>query len=269
MEKPADHNWLNTATTGVDDYGLYTTLSLFGLEQRMRWIPSGRFVMGSPEEELERESNETQHPVVLTEGFWLADTTCTQQLWKAVTGMNPSRFEGARNPVERVSWGDVQYFIDKINKQHPELRLSLPTEAQWEYACRAGTTGPFSTGATITTGQANFNGKRSYANTEKGEYRRKTIPVDALAPNPWGMLQMHGNVFEWCQDWYGKYPEGEVINPTGTKDGAGRVLRGGSWFYGGRGCRSAFRTPLEPVRRSDDVGFRLSQAGFVSSNSKQ
>jgi formylglycine-generating enzyme required for sulfatase activity len=161
--------------------------------------------MGSPEDERGRDNDERQHPVTLTRGFWLAETACTQAQWKAVMGDNPSRFQNepksAQHPVEIVSWNDVAKFIKRLNRAVPGLEARLPTEAEWEYACRAGTATAFSFGDSITPEQVNYKGGRRNAGGAKGEYRQRTVPVKSLAPNSWGLHEMHGNVWEWCSDW--------------------------------------------------------------------
>ncbi len=252
---------LSWATShGFDQYGLYADIVIAGVTQRMRYILPGSFLMGSPEDEPERYDNEHQHEVTLTKGYWLADTTCTQELWTAVMGGNPSDFKGEKDlPVENVSWEDCVRFVDAVNKKHPGLGLRLPTEAQWEYACRAGTDTPFSFGKTITTDQVNYNGKDPYTNSPKGEYREKTVPVKELPSNQWGLHQMHGNVDEWCADWFGQYPEDTVSDPVGPAGGEDRVLRGGGWFIIGGGVRSACRDGIGPEDRYDGAGFRFSR----------
>jgi formylglycine-generating enzyme required for sulfatase activity len=251
---------------GEDDYGLYADLTLSGIPQRFRWIEPGTFLMGSPESEAERWEDEVQHPVTLTQGFWLADTTVTQSLWQTVMGKNPSSFtDNPNNPVKQVSWNDSQEFIKKLNGLLPGLQAKLPTEAQWEYACRAGTTTPFYFGNNITPEQVNYDGNNPYAGGKKGLYREKTVPVKSSLPaNLWGLYEMHGNVWEWCQDvWQEKLPASPVTDPEGVAGGdqeAGveRVVRGGSWSGGGGGVvRSAFRFRLGPAERNGDLGFRL------------
>ena len=163
--------------------------------------------------------------------------------------MNPS-------PVEQVSWDDIQKFLIELNKL-PDLNARLPSEAEWEYACRAGTTTPFSFGDNITPEQVNYDGNNPYNNGEKGLYREKTVPVKSLPPNDWGLYEMHGNVYEWCNDWYGDYSSEAVINPTGAIEGASRVLRGGSWSRSARYARSAYRHHGTPVFRNRYFGFRV------------
>jgi len=184
---------------GEDVYGRWQVVTSQAGACRFRWIPPGAFMMGSPYSEPARETNETQHHVVLTRGVWLAETTCTQALWQAVMGNNPSQFQGADRPVDSVSWDDVQDFLARCNESTPELALRLPTEAEWEYACRAGTTTPFWFGAQITPEQVNYHGDYPYAGGERGLYRGETVAVYALPCNAWGLYQMHGNVLEWCR----------------------------------------------------------------------
>ncbi len=248
---------------GRDGYGLYVDFRIGDVVQRLRWIVPGEFLMGSPASEAERLSNETQHRVILTRGYWLADTACTQALWQAVLGDNPSRFKGEDRPVETVSWDDAQRFIERLNELVPGGGFRLPTEAEWEYACRAGTRTPFWFGDQITPEQVNYDGNHPYAGGRKGKYRKETVAVKALPCNGWGLYQMHGNVWEWCQDWLGDYPAETVVDPTGPGGGEGRVLRGGSWFRYGRDARSAYRFRGVPGYRSDLVGVRLARGQAV------
>ncbi|WP_446811471.1 formylglycine-generating enzyme family protein [Methylomonas sp. 2BW1-5-20] len=254
---------------GEDACGLWQTLIYGGVRQMFRWIEPGTFMMGSPPYELGREwlgeGSETQHPVTLTQGFWLADTTVTQAFWLAVLGGdNPSRFQDSPdNPVERVSWDDAQHFIEALNIDIPGMSAQLPSDAQWEYACRAGTTTPFCFGNNINTEQANYHGETPYAGAEKGVYRGKTIPVKSLPANPWGLYEMHGNVSEWCQDvWTDDLGTTQVIDPlsSAVEAGGDRVVRGGSWANGGTVMRSAFRSRAEPDYRLGTTGFRLALA---------
>lgn len=265
---PGDVSWAKA--TGSDEYGTWADIRIEGhgkvAEQRLRWIPPGRFLMGSPESEVGREDHEFQHPVELTQGFWLGDTAVTQALWLAVMSekdwlgvkvKNPSNFKGDELPVETVSWEVCQVFLAKLGEQLPGFHPRLPSEAQWECACRAGTSTPFNFGAALDMTKANYDGNCSYADDPKGEYRERTLPVRSFAPNAWGLYQMHGNVWEWCVDRLGDYPTGAAIDPTGPADGQYRVLRGGSWIFSGRYLRSAYRYALRPGSRYRFIGLRL------------
>ncbi len=242
---------------GDDEYGLWMSFNYKGVSHLFRWCEPGTFLMGSPANEPEHYDNETQHLVTLSRGFWIAETPVTQALWEIFMGDNPSYFKGAELPVENVSWDDAQHFINKLNGMKPELQLCLPTEAQWEYACRAGTSTPFSFGDNISTDQVNYNGNYPYNRGREGKYREQTVKVKALPSNAWGLYQMHGNVWEWCQDWYDDYPAEPVVDPQGVESGPGRMLRGGSWVYDGGLCRSAYRHAHDPAFRGFDSGFRL------------
>lgn len=233
------------------------TRTFGGIE--MVWCPAGDFLMGSPESEADRHDDETQHEVTLTHGFWLAKTECTQEQWQSVMGTNPSKFKGEMLPVETVSWNDTEEWTEKMNEQHslPEgWEWSLPTEAQWEYACRAGTETATAFGNSLSSSQANFNGGYPYGGAAKGSYLEKTMKVGSYEPNVWGFYDMHGNVWEWCQDWYGEYPSGSVADPKGAPDSSWRVARGGSWSIHGYVCRSATRIWIIPGHRYDGLGFR-------------
>ena len=253
--------WKGSATdsrVGVDEFGLYAELPVGRTTQRFRWIVPGTFQMGSPATEKERLEDETQHAVTLTKGYWLADTTVTQALWLEVMGSNPSRFTGeAHLPVDSVSWDDAQMFIARLNERVPGLMAGLPSEAQWEYACRAGTETPFSFGETITPEQVNYDGNYPYGKARKGLYRQRPVPVGSLPANRWGLYEMHGNVWEWCSDWYEAYGRGPQRDPEGPPMGSDRVLRGGSWIYGAGNARSAQRSAGVPGHRNDLIGFRL------------
>ncbi len=250
---------------GEDEYGVYADFEFDSVVQRMRYIAPCRFEMGSPKNEAERIENELLHTVELSEGYWLADTACTQTMWRAVMGSNPSRFkddadgDSDERPVENVSWDDCAEFLARINKEAPERNLRLPTEAEWENACRATTTTPFSVGENITPEQVNYNGNYPYKRGKKGTYREKTVTVKEFVPNLWGLYQMHGNVWEWCSDWYGKYDWGLVKDPKGPLEGKYRVLRGGSWYSDGGRVRSALRLRYGPDYRNGNYGFRLAR----------
>ena len=242
---------------GEDEYGLWMGFTYKGVRQDFRWIEPGTFTMGSPKNEPERDDDETQHEVTLTEGFWLAETTVTQALWKVVMGDDPSNFKGEHLPVEQVSWEDAQRFVAKMNGMKPELQMCLPTEAQWEYCCRAGTSTPFYFGEQISSELVNFNGDYPYSDGHRSENRGKTVEVKSLPPNDWGLYEMHGNVYEWCQDWFGDYLAQRIVDPQGSETDPYRVLRGGSWMRYGGHCRSAFRYYNAPGNRGHRCGFRL------------
>jgi formylglycine-generating enzyme required for sulfatase activity len=220
--------------------------------------PAGTFTMGSPASEEGRSDAEDQVKVTLTQPFWLARTELTQAQWQALMGSNPSNFKGDDLPVESVSAEDADAFIAKLNEKVPleGWKWVLPTEAQWEYACRAGTAPPFSFGSTLNGKEANCDGTFPYGTPTKGPYLEKTTPAGTYSPNAWGLYDMHGNVYEWCRDsWDGssKLPGG--TNPLGTTVSS-RVLRGGSWFASARRCRSALRIGTLVSDRCTDLGFR-------------
>jgi uncharacterized protein (TIGR02996 family) len=223
---------------------------------QLAWIPPGTFLMGSPPTEEGRFRDETQHRVTLTRGFWLGVTPVTQAQWRGVMGSNPSDFKGADLPVEQVSWDDCGKFCTKLAARDGR-RYRLPTEAEWEYACRAGTTTPFSFGATISTDQANYDGNYTYGKGKKGVHRRRTTPVGTFPANAWGLFDMHGNVYEWCQDAYGPYPSSDINDPQSYNNGDARVLRGGSCYGMPNGCRSANRAGHPPGNRIDICGCRV------------
>jgi formylglycine-generating enzyme required for sulfatase activity/serine/threonine protein kinase len=238
-----------------------------GVTMEFALIPAGEFLMGSPENEPRRDPNEgPQRRIRISRPFYMGKYEVTQEQWERVMGNNPSEFKGAENPVDQVSWNDCQEFLNKLNalvKGRGTFRL--PTEAEWEYACRAGTTTPFHTGNTISTDQANYHGNYNYGDGRKGVYRDKTVPVGSFRPNAWGLYDMHGNVWEWCQDWSGPYGKATETDPTGPKTGPSRVLRGGSWNHIPRNCRSANRNWNAPDRRLTNVGFRVvASSGTVS-----
>ena len=214
------------------------------------WIEPGTFVMGSPANELDRSSDETQHTVTLTQGFWLSDHETTQAEYQAVMGDNISWFRGDTLPVEQVSWDEAVLYCQKLtDRERAAGRITaqqayrLPTEAEWEYAARAGSTG-------IRYGELDAI---AWYFSNSG---RQTQPVKGKQPNAWGLYDMMGNVWEWCGDWYGEYPIGAVTDPVGPTLGTSRVCRGGSWFYAARGARSAKRVGNEPAFRMNFLGFR-------------
>ncbi|MCX8494865.1 MAG: formylglycine-generating enzyme family protein [Akkermansiaceae bacterium] len=218
-----------------------------GVKIVMCWIPAGEFLMGSPEDEEGRGVNESQVQVKLSRGFWLGQTQVTQAQWQAVMGNDPSSFKGVKLPVETVSWHDAQEFIAKINascRLLDGMQMALPTEAQWEYACRAGETGPYSGGSIDQVAWHCINSED------------RTHAVGTKNPNAWGLYDMHGNVEEWCADWYGAKLKGG-IDPQGASSGPDRVIRGGSWFYTGHFCRAAGRNGIMPFEKIVLIGFRV------------
>ncbi len=218
-------------------------------------IPGGSFMMGSPETEVGRSADEVLHQVTLS-GFKMSKYAITfdqyDQFCEA-TGRQKPFDEGwgrVNRPVINVSWYDATAFGEWMG-------CRLPTEAEWEYACRAGTTTPFNTGNNLTTAEANYNGNYPYSNNFGGEYRGKTMPVGSFGANAWGLYEMHGNVWEWCNDWFGDYSTMAQTNPKGPASGSDRVRRGGSGLSSAISCRSAFRDYFDPAPRFDYVGFRL------------
>lgn len=222
---------------------------VYGVKCIFRRCPRGAFWMGSPSHEAGRFHWEVRHKVTLTSDFWLLETPVTQELWQAVTRENPSRFRGDDLPMETVSWDDATGFVAKLNiagLAPVGMRFDLPTEAEWEYACRAGTTTRYYWGDELTEKDANFDGVVG-----------TTTPVKAYAPNAWGLYDMHGNVCEWTQDWFDKPSRRAAIDPVGPSCGASRVNRGGGWSCDAEDCRSASRLMLAPIDSTSSVGFRL------------
>jgi len=249
----------------------------------MVWIAPGAFVMGSPASEVQRNTNETQHTVTLSRGFYMSKHEVTQAEYLALMGSNPSRFttqDGYGNPispdlsrpVEQVSWIDATNYCGQLTGQEQSAgRLPagwayrLPTESEWEYACRAGTASAFNFGNAIHGGMANFENRYEY-DAGSGDlyvpnpvvpWLARTTAVGSYPPNAWGLHDLHGNVHEWCQDWLGAYPAGSVTDPQGPASGFGHVFRGGSWDYWGRYHRSASRFSLAPSYRYNFLGFRV------------
>ena len=226
---------------------------------KLVYIPPGEFMMGLPSSESERQYDEDPvHRLTVTRGFYVSTTEATQAQYRSIMGTNPSYFKGKDNPVEMVSWNNAVEFCERLSEKEGRT-YRLPTEVEWEYACRAGTTTPFYTGETINTSQANYNGDYVYGNGTKGVFRERTVSVGSFPPNAFGLYDMHGNVGEWCQDWYGEdyYETSPVSNPQGPSSGKCRVLRGGCWGSSPQLCRSADRDCFTPDFRSGNSGFRI------------
>jgi formylglycine-generating enzyme required for sulfatase activity len=237
-----------------------TKKGLFGgksVDLEMIAIPGGKFWMGSPDGV--GDSDERPRHEVTIAPFFMGKYTVTQAQYEAVMGKNPSGFKGDKRPVERVSWHDAIAFCQELSKRS-DRQFSLPSEAQWEYACRAGTETEFYFGETISTEQANYDGNYTYGSGKKGTYREQTTDVGSFPANKFGLQDMHGNVWEWCADhWHGNYkgaPKDGSAWITGSKD-ANRLLRGSSWLIDPDYCRSAFRNHYSPDLQNGCIGFRV------------
>lgn len=211
-------------------------------------IPAGKFLMGSNEKEKNRDEYETQHQVTITKPYYIGKYEVTQEQWEAVIGNNPSFIKGAKLPVTNVSWEDCHAFIKKLNAV-ANGGFRLPTEAEWEYACKAGTNTAFWFGEDITPKDANYGGSNLGRPVAIGKYK----------PNAFGLHDMHGNVWEWCEDWYGAYAEGQLIDPKGPAKAERRCARGGSFFDPESDARSANRYAAAEGSRVGYIGFRLTR----------
>jgi len=252
-------------------------------------ITGGTFIMGSPHSEPERRDNESPQHQAMVSSFYMSKYTVTQKEYQTIMRTNPSDFKGDDLPVEQVSWYDavtycnarslveglkIPYAIDQDRTDPDNTGDSdplkwvvtwdksadgyrLPTETEWEYACRAGTTTPFYMGSNITTDDANYDGDLPYNGNAKGLYRETTMPVGSFMENAFGLYDMHGNVYEWCWDWAGDYPSDAQIDPAGSVSGSHRILRGGSWGSSALILRSAFRNYANPSHKTHYFGFRL------------
>ncbi|MGC6427230.1 MAG: formylglycine-generating enzyme family protein [Akkermansiaceae bacterium] len=253
------------------------------LGMKMVKIEKGTFLMGSPESEKGHQSDEKQRKVSISKTFFMSATEVTQKQW---IDLMETTFEdlinqqrgpagrgaklsskvsaiGDQQPMCYVNWADAMAFCKKLTEKEHEsgalpkdMKYSLPTEAQWEYACRGGTSSVFSNGNVLTSEMANFYGKMPYGTKELGEYREKTTKVASFSPNAWGLFDMHGNVYEWCSDWYEESPT-STADPIGPEEGDGRVIRGGAWDRKASSCRSAYRYSRDPNRRAHNIGFRI------------
>jgi formylglycine-generating enzyme required for sulfatase activity len=251
--------------------------ALIAVPTNMLWVPAGSYVMGSPTNETQRSSNETQHNVTLTKGFFMSKYLVTQSSFLSLMNTNPSYFTPARGftldltrPVEQVTWFDATNYCSQLTQLDraagrifTNWSYRLPTESEWEYACRAGTVTPVYYGSNLLSGMANFDGEFEYwagigtSNNPTGILLNRTSSVGSYQPNPWGLLDMAGNLWEWCQDWFGNYPTGPVTDPPGPATGLARVFRGGAFNAPGRYCRSAYRDSYLPSSGFNTVGFRV------------
>ena len=237
---------------------------------RLVALEPGAFTMGSPATEFGRGDDETRHPVTLTRKVYIGQHEVTQAEWKQVMGVNPSRFgECARCPVETVDFFQVNAFLSRLNAGNAAMRYRLPTEAEWEYACRAGTATAFSTGRSISTEQANYDGRFPYSAGSQGGTRGATAPVGSYPSNAWGLFDMHGNVWEWTADWYGEYHAGPATDPAGSPKGKARVIRGGSWNFDAKSMRCAGRFTHAPQDKGFSLGFRIVAEPIQSNNRRQ
>ena len=260
------------------------------VQELMVFVKGGVFTMGSPENEVGRSQDETQHQVKLSDFYICKYAVSVAEFkkfidgkkyvtdaekgdgsyvwngkeWKKEKGINwrfgvsgkertPAEYD---HPVVHVSWNDAVAYCGWLSEQTGKT-FRLPTEAEWEYACRAGTSTPFSTGENLTTDQANYDGNYLYNNNKKGLFGESTVPVNYFQPNNLGLYNMHGNVWEWCNDWYGNYPASPQTNPKGPSTGTRRVYRGGSWFSNAASCRSDYRSFITPDGSNYYLGLRL------------
>ena len=249
---------------GEDRYGLWMALDFKGVRTIFRWILPGKFWMGSPENEDGRADWEDRHQVTISRGFWLGETVVTQALWQAVQGENLSHFKGGNLPVEQVSWDDVQAFIEEFNRFHPALKTRLPWEAEWEYACRAGSETAFHFGNELSLDKVNYRGVWEWKSLNEWgkDAHRSTAKVKSYPCNDWGLYEMHGNVWEWCADVWQKHLGTQAqtdpwLRQDSPVSGAVHVLRGGSWSELGWFVRSAYRHRGATDLRSSHFGFRL------------
>jgi formylglycine-generating enzyme required for sulfatase activity len=235
----------------------------------MMLIPGDTFIMGSPPEELEHQEDESPQHSVTVQPFFMGKYQVTQAQWRFVAQLpqvnreleqDPSHFKGDNRPVEQVSWEDAVEFCDRLS-QYTGRTYRLPSEAEWEYACRAGSAKPFAFGDTITTNEVNYDGNYTYGNAPKGKYRERTTPVGTFQPNAFGLYDMHGNVWEWCQDsWHSNY-KGAPTDGSAWLDNEEssnrKLLRGGSWYSDPEGCRSAYRNYFNLDYNGYNIGFRV------------
>jgi len=221
------------------------------------YIPAGEFEMGSPATELERYSDEGQHHIKLAKAFYMGKFEVTQLQYRILMNENNSKFGGDKLPIENLNWYEAGRFLKKLSDK-TGLKFRLPTEAEWEYACRAGTATAFNTGTTLDSDFANYNAKTAYADGLTGKYLARTIEVGSYQPNAFGLYDMHGNVWEWCSDIYEEnyYKISPLIDPKGPQEGSSRVIRGGAWDEKAYKCRSADRGYRKVKADKANIGFR-------------
>jgi len=243
---------------GVKPSRSAVTYAIPSVNYKMIYVPPGTFLMGSPPNEKGRYDDEEQHQVTLTDGFYIGVTEVTQGQWKNIMGSNPSHFKecGDNCPVEQVTWNMCQEFIVALNRKEKTRRFRLPTEAEWEYACRAGGSSAFANGD-ITEIKCGHDPNLDKIGWYCGNTGEKTQEVAKKIPNSWGLYDMHGNAWEWCQDRYDQYRSGHTVDPEGPVSGASRVFRGGGWNLCSRTCRSAYRDRYDPKLKCRFLGFRL------------
>ena len=236
---------VGTPQDGARKFGDTKTVTLpGGATMELVWCAPGKFEMGSPVDETGRFENEPRHFVTLTKGFWIGKYEVTQRQWESVMRSNHSRFRNPDNPVENVSWHDCMMFVKRVNAALGGA-VRLPTEAEWEYACRAGSDSPVSGGgALVDVAWYDLNSDNQAHEVGKNK------------PNAWGLYDMHGNVLEWCSDWF-SMPSSDAVDPKGPPSGSFKVLRGGCWFFYDRDCRCEYRLKREPNLRNCIFGFRI------------
>jgi len=228
-------------------------------------ISKGSFLMGNRIDSNNQSYSDTLHKVILSKDFWLGKTEVTQKQWQIIMGYEemhpdkPSPFlnKNPEYPVVSVSYFDIQNFLDKLNKLSEENYFRLPTEAEWEYACRAGTATLFSFGNYISDSLANYNAEIPSIHSVSGKFVGHPMPVGSYPSNPWKLSDMHGNVWEWVEDWYAPYSSLEATDPTGPSVGKLKVIRGGSWYFGADNALSSYRRTHEPESWGFSIGFRI------------
>ncbi len=228
-------------------------------------IPEGSFLMGNPSAERDTNNLESIHFVTLTQDFWLSKTEITQEQWQKVMGVrelhpdkpNPFRYDNSKYPVVSKSYYDVQNFLQKLETLSPGNHFRLPTEAEWEYACRANTYTNFSIGQKISDSLSNYNAEITSKYSIIGINVGHPTSVGSYSPNPWGLFDMHGNVWEWVSDWYAPYSSQQTVDPQGPQNGTLKVIRGGSWYFGADNARSYSRGTHSPQSWGFSIGFRI------------